>query len=93
MADGPQALPDIDFATFLLSLGSSALVHLGEAPDLEGDTQEPDLALAKQTIDLLAMLADKTRGNLDDAEAQLLEGLLYDLRIRFVDVQKAQQKG
>jgi hypothetical protein len=88
MADAPQSLPDIDFATFVLSLGSSALLHLGEGPDEDGAKPEKNLPLAKQTIDLLAMIQEKTRGNLEAAEEQLLSSLLYDLRIRYVDAQK-----
>ena len=87
MADAPQALPEIDFATFVLSLGSSALVHLGETPDDDGKTRR-NLPLAKQTIDLLALMQDKTRGNLDEGESKLLSALLYDLRIKYVDAQK-----
>jgi hypothetical protein len=83
----PQALPEIDFSTFVLSLGSSALVHLGEVPDDDGRSQ-PNLPLAKQTIDLLGLLQAKTKGNLDDGEEQLLAGLLYDLRIKYVDASK-----
>lgn len=85
--DAPQALPDIDFATFVLSLGSSALVHLGEMPD-EAGAKEKNLPLAKQTIDLIAMIQAKTRGNLDDGEEQLVSALLYDLRIKYVDAIK-----
>lgn len=88
----PQhALPDIDFATFVLSLGSNALSLLGEmpeAPDAEGASQV-DLPLARQTIDILAMLQEKTRGNLTEAEAKLLESLLYDLRVKYVDAQNS----
>jgi len=79
-----RALPDIDFATFILSMGSSALVHLGEMPAPDG-TNDRDLPLAKQTIDLLALLQEKTQGNLDEAEDNLLRSLLYDLRIKYVD--------
>ena len=79
-----RALPDIDFATFILSMGSSALVHLGEMPAPDG-TSDRDLPLAKQTIDLLALLQEKTQGNLDEAEDNLLRSLLYDLRIKYVD--------
>lgn len=85
--DAHQSLPDIDFATFVLSLGSSALEHLGEAPDEAGETRK-NLPQAKQTIDLLAMIQIKTQGNLDDGEAKLLSALLYDLRIKYVDAQK-----
>jgi hypothetical protein len=83
-----QALPEIDFATFVLSLGSSVLVHLGEMPGPDGEKLPVDLALAKQTIDILGLLEAKTKGNLTDAEAKLLGTLLYDLRIKYVDAQK-----
>ncbi len=83
----PSEQPSIDFTTFLLSLGSSALVHLGDVPHPEGGTKI-DLVLAKQTIDLVALLETKTKGNLTEGEARFLESLLYDLRLRYV--QKAQ---
>jgi len=84
MAEDPKR-PRLDFNAFVLSLGSSALIHLGEAPDpLSGQTQEPDLMLAQQSIDLLALLQEKTRGNLSEEEAQFLDTLLYDLRVRYV---------
>ncbi|HEX9306248.1 MAG TPA: DUF1844 domain-containing protein [Anaeromyxobacter sp.] len=75
----------IDFYTFILSLGSSAFVHLGDAPHPEtGKPVEPDLLVAKQTIDILAMLRDKTKGNLTAEEERFLETLLADLQLRFV---------
>jgi hypothetical protein len=84
MADDPRR-PQLDFNAFVLSLGSSALIHLGEAPDpLSGKTPEADLPLAQQSIDLLALLQEKTRGNLSEEEAQFLDTLLYDLRVRYV---------
>ena len=90
-AKGPEALPQIDFSTFVLSLSTSALVHLGLAPDpATGQTGAPDLVLASQTIDTLALLQDKTRGNLDAEEDKLLGSLLYELRMRFVEVGQAQ---
>jgi hypothetical protein len=79
----------IDFYTFVLSLGSSAFVHLGDAPHPEtGAPAEPDLLLAKQAIDILAMLQEKTKGNLTPEEEKFLETLLTDLRIRFVEKSK-----
>jgi hypothetical protein len=79
----------IDFYTFVLSLGSSAFVHLGDAPHPEtGIPAEPDLLLAKQAIDILAMLEEKTKGNLTSEEEKFLETLLTDLRIRFVEKSK-----
>ena len=89
MAEPREALPEIDFATFILSMGSSALAHLGEVPVDEGGDVERNLPLAKQTIDLLALLQEKTKGNLDEAEDNLLKALLYDLRIKYVDAVKA----
>ena len=80
----PTALPEINFATFVVSLSSSALIHLGIAPDPVTGEQQKDLSIAKQTIDMLAMLQEKTRGNLTEEEAQLMESMLYDLRMRYV---------
>lgn len=76
--------PPIDFITFALSLGSSAFVHLGDVPNPESKVFEPNLPLAKQTIDVLGLLQEKTRGNLTEQEASFLENLLADLRMRYV---------
>lgn len=83
-----SALPAVDFHTFVLSLGSSALLHLGELEHPEGGPAEKDLPLAKHTIDILSMLEEKTRGNLTSAEEKLMQSLLYDLRLRFVNASK-----
>ncbi len=89
MADEPQtALPPLDFSTFILSLGSSAMVNLGMVPAPGAEAPAVDLAAAKQIIDILAILEEKTRGNLDDSEQKLLQSLLYDLRVQYVDAQK-----
>lgn len=80
-----QPLPDIDFSTFVISLSTSALYHLGAIPDPESGAAEVNLPLAKQTIDILGMLRDKTEGNRTPEETRLLDGLLYDLRLRYVD--------
>jgi hypothetical protein len=84
-----QPAPDpIDFGTFLVSLGSSAIFHLGEAPHPDSGQVEKNLPLARQTIDILALIQEKTRGNLTQDEGQLLESLLYDLRLRYVDASR-----
>jgi hypothetical protein len=83
-----SALPAVDFHTFVLSLGSSALLHLGELEHPDGGAAEKDLPLAKHTIDILSMLEEKTRGNLTSAEEKLMQSLLYDLRLRFVNASK-----
>jgi len=89
--DDGEELPSIDFSTFVLSLSHSALVHLGDAPTLE-DTREVHLPLARQTIDLLSLLQDKTRNNLTASEERLLDQALTDLRLRFVEVSRAQNQ-
>jgi hypothetical protein len=79
----------ITFAQFVISLGTTAAVHFGDLPDpVSGEQGEPTLIAAAQMIDLLALLQDKTRGNLEPAEAKLLDDLLYDLRMRFVQAQQ-----
>ena len=79
----------ISFAQFIISLGTTAAVHFGDLPDpVTGEHGETDLFAASQMIELLALLQDKTRGNLEPAEAKLLEDLLYDLRMRFVQAQQ-----
>ncbi|BBD09752.1 DUF1844 domain-containing protein [Desulfovibrio ferrophilus] len=77
-------LPQVTFSTFVMSLASSALVHLGEVPEPETGQMMPSLPVAKHTIDILAMLQEKTGNCLDPDETQLLEGLLYDLRMKYV---------
>ena len=84
-----RELPAVEFHTFVLSLGSSALMHLGEIESPEGGAAPPDFALAKHTIDIIAMLQEKTRGNLSQPEERLIESLLYDLRLRYVERSKA----
>jgi hypothetical protein len=75
---------EVNFSSFLLSLSSSTLLHLGEIADPQSGEKKKDLALAKQTIDIITLLRDKTKGNLTEEEQNLLEHLLYDLRMRFV---------
>ena len=77
--------PTIDFYTIVLSLASSAFVHLGDAPHPEtGEPVPADLPLAHQTIDILDMLREKTRGNLTPEEGKFLDNLLTDLRLRYL---------
>ena len=83
-AKGEMPLPEITFAAFLISLSSSALIHLGDMPDPTTGEVKKDLALAKQTIDLLGLLREKTRNNLQEDEEKLFDHLLYDLRMRYV---------
>jgi len=84
-------LPRVDFSTFVLSLGTSAYYHLGIVahPETGEKVSPPELALARNTIDTLELLEVKTRGNLDAQERELLESLLYELRMHFVEAGKA----
>ena len=86
---GTARMPKIDFSTFVISLGTSALYHMGIVNDPEqGEAPQKNLALARQTIDTLEMLSEKTRGNLGEQEAKLMDSLLFELRMRFVEVGK-----
>jgi hypothetical protein len=88
VSDDEGALPRVDFSSFCLSLGTSALYHLGVVPDPETGRSGPaNLPVARQTIDSLEMLREKTQGNLAEDETKLLEGLLYELRLRYVEAQ------
>jgi hypothetical protein len=83
-ADQPPPLPEINFATFVVSLNASALLHLGAIEDPTTGKTEKNLPMAKQTIDILSMLQEKTTGNLSQDEEGLLKNILYDLRIIYV---------
>ena len=76
--------PPVSFTNFVLSLSTSALFHFGDFPDQEGGKTEKNLPAAKQTIDILDMLHEKTKGNLDENENQLIQGVLYELKLRYV---------
>jgi hypothetical protein len=88
MSESTTENEPLDFGTFIMSLGSSVLVHLGEIDHPEHNAAQQNLALAKQTLDILAMLREKTRGNLTKEEGELLEHLLYDLRMKYVAAKK-----
>jgi Domain of unknown function (DUF1844) len=85
-ASQPDNLPAVDFTTFVVSLSHSALLHLGDAPHPTEEKSDVDLPMARQTIDLLALIQEKTHGNLTGAEEQVLTQALYDLRVRYVEV-------
>ena len=86
MSDKPDLslMPEVTFSTFVLSLASSALMHLGEVPDPETGRTVRNEALARNAIDLLTMLDDKTRNGLSAEESKLMRDILYELRMKFV---------
>ena len=77
-------LPQIDFATFIVSLNAAALVHMGAIEDPSSGQKTKNLPLGKQTIDTLTMLEEKTKGNRTEEEDSLLRSILYDLRMIYV---------
>lgn len=83
-----RQLPPADFATLVLSLGSSAVMYLGQGDDPADKKTPPNLPMAKHAIDLLTVLEEKTKGNLTGEEQQVLESLLFDLRLRYVEALK-----
>jgi hypothetical protein len=83
-ADDFSELPEINFMTFVMSLNASAMVHLGIIEDPVSGKKNRNLALGKQTIDILGMIEEKTHGNLSKDEENMLKNILYDLRIIFV---------
>lgn len=84
LKDGECVMPEVTFTAFVMSLSSSVLYHLGEIKDPATGQTGKDLPIAKQTIDTLKMLQEKTLGNLDHDEAEMLENILHDLRLRYV---------
>ena len=83
-----ESLSPMDFSTFVLSLASSAMVNLGVVEDPAGANAEPDLVAARQLIDIIGVLEEKTRGNLSESEDKLVKSLLYDLRVQYCDAQQ-----
>ncbi len=89
MAEEPQ----ISFNAFVLSLATTAAVHFGDLADPDsGAAKQVDLVAASQMIEILSMLETKTRGNLTEDESQLLEQVLYELRMRYVEAQKGESR-
>lgn len=80
-----ESAPEITFGTFVVGLSTQALVHLGELPDPHTNQPAKDLPAAQQLIDIIAMLENKTRGNLDHDEQSMLEAILFELRMKYVE--------
>jgi len=74
----------VDFSTFIMSLTSSAFYHLGDMPDPSTGKKEVNLPAVQQTIDMLVMLREKTKGNLKEDEEKLIEQLIYELQVKYV---------
>jgi hypothetical protein len=76
---------EISFGTFVVGLSTQALMHLGEIPDPQNGQEAPDLLAAQQLIDIIAMLKEKTRGNLEHEEESMLDAILFELRMKYVE--------
>jgi hypothetical protein len=88
-----QDASEVTFTGFVLSLATTAAVHFGDIADPStGELVEPNLLAAAQMIELIAMLQEKTKGNLIDEEERLIDDLLYDLRMRFVQAQQGEKR-
>jgi len=89
--DTPES--GITFTGFILSLATTAAVHFGDIADPNtGERAEPNLAAAAQMIELIALLQEKTRGNLIEPEERLVDDLLYELRLRYVQAQQGEKR-
>ena len=92
MVENQDAL-GVTFTGFVLSLATTAAVHFGDIADPNtGERVEPNLQAAAQMIELIAMMQVKTKGNLTDNEARLVDDLLYELRMRFVQAQQGERR-
>lgn len=80
----------LTFSTFMLSLSTSVLVNLGELPDPATNEKDVNFPLAKQTISLIEVLMEKTKGNLTEEEDRLIGNMLYDLRMKYIEAAKHQ---
>ena len=88
-----QDAQGVTFTGFILSLATTAAVHFGDIADPNtGERVEPNLQAAAQMIELIALMQEKTKGNLSDNEARLTDELLYELRLRFVQAQQGERR-
>ena len=87
------SLKPSEFSTFVISLGSSVLMSLGHEDPTGGPSMDADLELARQSINILVMLEEKTRGNLTDAEQHLLTGVIYQSRMSYLAAKQGEGGG
>ncbi len=83
--EGRCVMPEVTFSTFVMSLNTSVLYHLGELPDPETGKTVLNIDLARHAIDTLVVLEQKTKGNLSEEESELMKNILYDVKMRFVN--------
>jgi len=88
MSTNQYPMPDVTFSTFIASLSSSALVHLGEIAEPSTGQKQENIQIAKHTIDIIGLLQEKTKGNLTKEEEKLIQNILTDLRMRYLSALK-----
>ncbi len=86
--EATQEIPPVNFSSFILSLATSALIHIGEQANPATGIKQVDLPNARQVIDLLVLLKEKTAGNLNQEEGNLISQLLYTLRMKIIALEK-----
>lgn len=86
--EGKCVMPEVTFPAFVMSMNTSALYHLGEIPDPVTGKKEVDFDLARHAIDTLVMIQEKTKGNLEKDEEEMLKNIVYDVKLRFVNAVK-----
>jgi hypothetical protein len=90
---GKCVMPKVTFTAFVMSMNTSALFHLGEISDPSSGEKQMDLVLAQHSIDILSLLEEKTKGNLNDEEQDILKHVLYDLKMRYVRIATESPEG
>ncbi|MBI5681745.1 MAG: DUF1844 domain-containing protein [Deltaproteobacteria bacterium] len=85
-ASSKTHLPPVDFSNLVISLSTYVLIHLGEVPDPATSKQSKNIEMAQHTIDIIEMLKEKTKGNLTESEGKLIDSVLFDLRMRYVNI-------
>ncbi len=86
--EGRCVMPEVSFSTFIMSLNTSVLYHLGELSDPETGRKSINIDLARHAIDTLVVLEQKTKGNLTAEESELMRNILYDVKMRYVNTVK-----
>ncbi len=86
--EGRCVMPEVSFSTFIMSLNTSVLYHLGELSDPETGRKSINIDLARHAIDTLVVLEEKTKGNLSAEESELMKNILYDVKMRYVNTVK-----
>jgi len=89
--DQPESLPKIDFTTLVMSFASAAIINMGKVPDPMTGQAQKNFGFAQQNIDIISLLQEKTRGNVSEEEGKMMDQVLYELRLEFVEAKKGNE--